>query len=82
MEAVGRTQPTMVHLLGPLVTKRLETLKFNFLWDTQYQLIEDEISQYKESAIDLLYLAAAQKSVYSRTAEHLFISLFAHSLSV
>ena len=62
MEAVGRTQPTMVHLLGPLVTKRLETLKFNFLRDSPFQSAATS-KEYKDVATEFLYLADAQQSV-------------------
>ena len=64
MEAVEKTLPTMIHLLRPLITKRLETLKLNSVWDKRYQLSKEEKSQYRESATNLLHLTVAQKSVF------------------
>ena len=60
MEAFVEKQPTtMIHMLAPLVTKRLETLKLSLNW----KLSRDAQSQYMESANQLLLLAAAQESV-------------------
>ena len=61
MEAVRNKKPTMIHLVGPLVTKMLDTLKLSIAWPGKPT--KNEGSQYRGSAHQLLLLAAAQKSV-------------------
>ena len=65
MEAVIEKQPANIHLLRPLITKQLDTLKLSRFWPKDAAFFREEnISKFRDSAVQLLRLAAAQQSVH------------------
>ena len=62
MDAVLKKHPTMIHLLKPLITNTLETLKLNHLWSNNSSE-SCKLIEYSEAATGLLFLSAVQQSV-------------------